>query len=253
MDSRNDKPVNVPRRTTIAWSVVAVIGTLGIFAPGILGIDGFDGGFALSVLSGFVGIVGITAAVIYGKLARVVGGMLNAENLLAHWKYAPEEWRRYTEAERIEEGAAKRGVFMMISIIAVIVGVGFWLVVRDSAMIILVTIAGIVALVGITAWATTEVNYRRNRRFLGEAYITRDGVYLNRQIHIWKGIGTKLESASWEEKGRPQPVLYFRYSSVSRTGRDYHDARVPVPKGKEESAKKVLDAILSAHLPGGTA
>jgi len=214
---------NPPRRSALIWASVGLVGVLAIFAPGVLGIDGFDGGFAMQVMGLFVGIAGLTGAIIYNKLARAVDGMLKEKNLLAHWTYTPEEWRRYTEKEYAEDSKARKGLFIMITVISLIIGLGWWIFTREYPLLIFSVIFGIIALTGLTAYLTAASNYRRNRKFLGEVYITLDGVYLNRQIHIWKGIGTSLEKAVYEEGTRIQPV------SVSSTPPPAATAGIIIP------------------------
>ncbi len=110
----------------------------------------------------------------------------------------------------------------------------------------------VVVIIGITAAATTWANYSANRRHVGEAVISLDGVYLNRQAHIWKGIGTRLEGIAFEDSGRPQPVILIEYSALGGPGgsRNSYSVRVPVPEGQEEKAKDIVARIRQAHPSG---
>ena len=83
---------------------------------------------------------------------------------------------------------------------------------------------------------------------MGEVYITLDGLYLNKQLHIWKGLGNSLEAIAFEEEYRAQPRIKVDYSSPARTGRNYYTARVPVPPGQEDVARKIVAEIATAHL-----
>ena len=243
---------NPLRRTALVWTGIIVLGIIVIFIPGIIGLDGFDGGFALWLLGGLIAITGIVAAIIYNGLANTLDGILKEENLLARWTYSPEEWQTYTEKEHAEDNAARKGLFLLIAVISVIVGVMLWIVKRDNPLVILFTILGIIAVVGLTAYLTASSNYRRNRKYLGEAYITRDGVYLNRQLHIWKGIGTHLNEVVYEDANRSQPIIRFEYCAPGIQGRAYvpyfYTARVPVPRGEEEKAKQIVAEISTAHI-----
>ena len=138
---------------------------------------------------------------------------------------------------------------MVLVISALVCGI-FAAIVRDNYFIIFLIFLGIVAITGITALATGWSNYRNNKARLGEVYITLDGLYLNKQLHIWKGIGNSLEAIAFEEEYRAQPRIKVDYSSPARTGRNYYTARVPVPPGQEEVARKIVAQIASAHLNG---
>jgi MFS family permease len=239
---------NPPRRIALIWSGIAILGIIIFFIPGIIGMDGFNGGYALSFLGGFVVLVGLIAVIIYARLASILDRITRKENLLARWTYTPEEWKAYTEKEHIEDKATKKGTFILIAAVSVIVGIVVWVIQRNHPLIILFIVIGIIAIMGLTAYLSAFSNYRQNKKYLGEAYIALDGIYLNRQLHIWKGIGNRLESAVYEDKHPGQPSLKFEYSSPSREERYYYTARIPVPPGQEETAKRIVAEIAAAHL-----
>lgn len=239
---------NPSRRTALIWAGVMVVGLFIIFLPGIIGLDGFDGGFALSCLGGFIAMVGLIALVIYIRMAAILDRITNKENVLAYWKYTPEEWKAYTEQEHQEDTLGRRNLFFMIAIISVIVGIVFWFFVRDNPLVIIGMVLGIIAITGIAAWASGLANYQNNKRNLGEVYISLDGAYLNRQVHIWKGIGNKLEAIAFEGNNREQTRIKIDYSSPGRGSRNFYTARVPVPPGQEELAQRIVADITAAHL-----
>jgi hypothetical protein len=241
---------NPPRRTALIWTGITILGIFLIFLPWIIGMDGFNGGFALSFGGGFLAIMGIIAAIIYARMSEILDRIIKPENVLAHWTYSPEEWKAYTEQEHKEDAEAKKGLFILISVISIVVGIIFFAIVRDNFVVILCIILGIIAIVGITALLSTFSNYQHNKNSLGETFIALDGVYLNRQLHIWKGIGNQLEEAVYELDDKSNPRLRFEYSSPSRNGRNYYTARVPVPPGMETNARWVIDQVLAVHMPG---
>jgi hypothetical protein len=239
---------NPPRLTALIWGGIMVIGLFVIFLPGIVGMDGFNGGFALSFLGTFIAMVGLIALVIYIRMAVILDRITTKENVLAYWKYTPEEWKQYTEQEHKDDTLGRRNLFFMVAIISLFVGIVFWLVVRDHPLVIICIVLGIIAITGITAWASGLANYRNNKRNLGEVYIALDGAYLNRQVHIWKGIGNKLEDIIYDEISQAQPRIIIDYSSPSRNGRDSYSARMPEPPGQEEQAQRIVAEITAAHL-----
>jgi hypothetical protein len=239
---------NPPRRTAFIWLGIMLIGIIGIFLPSIIGMDGFNGGFALACLGGFIAMIGLIAAVIYFRLGTSLDRITNKENVLAYWRYSPEEWKQYTEIEHKEDATGRRNLFFLVAVISVIVGVIFWAMVRDNPLIIIMIILGIIAITGLTAWLTGLANYLNNKKRVGEVYIALDGAYLNRQLHVWKGIGNLLEEIVFEDQIRAQPRIRIEYSSPSNTGRNSYTARIPVPPGQEGLAREVVAKIAAVHL-----
>jgi amino acid transporter len=242
---------NPPRRSALIWTAIIVVGIFIVFFPNMIGMDGFNGGFALSCLGGFIAMIGIIAAIIYFNLAKSLDRITQKENVLAHWNYSAHEWQKYTEVEHQEDSSMRKNLFLMITAISVVVGFLFWVVVRENPGIIFLLVLGIIAITGFTAWITGLTNYRNNKRNLGEVFIALDGAYLNHQVHIWKGLGNKLEEIAFESQYREQPRIRIEYSSPSRGGRNSYTARIPVPPGQEDLAQMIVDKITAAHLKAG--
>jgi hypothetical protein len=240
---KEKRPVNPPRRTAIAWCAITALSVLGIFNTTLFGIDGFDGGFALAFVSLFMFIMGIIIMVIYFRRAAALDAMFQGDNILAHWIYSEHEWRAYAEREHREQVEINRSMFLMITVISIIVGVIFVIVVPDSLASTAITIGGLILIIGFTAFFVTWYRRAQNRKFIGEVYLSRDGVYINRELHTWRGLGGKLEGVSLDDKHLGQAILTFDYSAPGKNGRYYYSARVPVPLGREAEAKKLLNEI----------
>jgi len=230
---------NPPLQTTVAWVIITILSICGIFAPGIFGIEGMNGGFAISFVCIFLVIIGIIVIIIYSGRARLLRRILSGENLLAHWKYSHDEWQTYTEKEYKEEKAMKRGLFIMISVIALLTGIIFFLADHEGGLWVLVAMAALVAIIAFTAWFTSWYNYRQNKKYLGETYIAENAIYINRQLHTWQGLGARLDSVNLTD-GKSQQLLRFVYSAPTRTGMQEYQVNVPVPAGREEEAGKIL-------------
>jgi uncharacterized membrane protein len=211
-------------------------------------MDGFDGGFAIGVGGGFIVMAGIIAAVIYFRLAASLDRILLEKNILAHWTYTPEEWKIYTEIEHKEDAAAKRGLFFMIAIISVIVGIIFFAVERENPLIIALIVLGIIAIAGLAAFFSTLGNYLNNKKHLGEVYISIDGVYLNRQVHVWNCLGNLLEEISYDSPKNQSPRIILTYSAPAKNGRNSYTVRIPIPPGQETAAKNIINRIGKTHL-----
>jgi hypothetical protein len=214
----------------------------------MIGLDGFDGGFAISAGGLMVAITGFIAAVIYFRLARNVDSIMRDVDVLAYWTYTPEQWRQYTEEEHKDDAAAKRGLFLLIAVIAVIVGIIMAIAIGENFHIIALIILGIIAIAGLAAFFSTFAAYRYNKKHHGEVYITADGAYFNRQMHIWKGMGNQLEDISLDNDGSGLNRLNITYSALAAYKRNSYTIRIPVPPGQENTANNIAGQIAGIHL-----
>ena len=232
----NDNP---PRRTLNVWIVITILGIFAIFAPTIFGMDGFNGGYAISTLSFMLVVTGIIVIIIYSGRARTLDKILNGDNLLAHWTYSPEEWNSYADTQYKEEKSGKKALFYVIAAFALFFGVVFMIIDFESGIFVMGVMLALIVVIAFTAWFTSWYNYRENKKYLGETYISEDAVYINRQLHTWRGLGAKLDSVDLNQ-GKSQLLLQFVYSAPTRTGMQEYTVRIPVPKGQEEAAEKIF-------------
>jgi len=229
---------NPERRVAQISGIITIIAIFAIFAPNIFGMDGFEGGFAISFFSFFIAVSGIITFLIFIGRARSLDRVFLGENLLAHWTYDPEEWKKYTETEYKTERREKWHLFYLVAGIALIIGIIFLIVDNEAGLIVFLVMLGLIALIAFVAWFTSWSNYRRNKKKPGEIYISGDAIYLNGQYHTWKGMGSKLRSVLLSEKDGQQQ-LAFTYSFPARTGIEEYTVRLPVPAGQEKTAEEI--------------
>jgi MFS family permease len=230
---------NPPRKTAIIGLIVTIVGVMMIFVPGFAGIGGMEGGYAISFVSLFVAIMGIIVVVIYTWLAKMLDKILRGEGLLAHWTYTPEEWKEYAEREYAEEKTEKIGLFIVVSAFALFFGVLFWVIDPESGIYIFLAMLGLIAIIGF-AWRFTAWHYyNQNKKYLGEAYITRDALYLNRRFYAWCILGARLISVTLRNE-QDLTLLNFTFTTPTMTGLQDYTARVPIPQGQEETAKTIV-------------
>jgi len=174
---------NPPRKTALASLVVSLVAGVLFFSPGFLGIDGFDGGFAISFVSLLAAVIGIIVALYYFSLASKLDGILRGEGVLARWTYSPEFWREYTEKEYAEEKTEKKGLFIMVSVIALIVGFVFVLVDSEAGLFVFAVMLGLIGLVAFVWQFSSWYDHRQNVHGVREAIIARNAVYINKKFH----------------------------------------------------------------------
>lgn len=231
---------NPARRTSIVWWILAPV----FFLITVVAFysDIGDAAFALAFLSLVMSITAVIVAVIYWSRARKLDSILAGEGLLAHWTYSPEEWRLYTEKEAQIEKSMKKRLFFTISAFAIIIGIIFWVIDHESGIWVLAVMLGLIAIIGFVAWFTTWYDHRQNLKCRqGEVYISNDGIYLNKQLHLWNQLGARLGSVVYVDE--TPPSIVFVYYSPTRTGEEEREVRVPVPHGQETKAMEVLEKL----------
>ncbi len=174
---------NPLRKTVYIWAGITIVAVAMIFTPGFLGVDGMSGGYAISFVSFFGVIVGIIVMVIYSRLASRCDRILSGEDLLAHWIYTPELWRKYSEKEYGLDRSEKKALFYLVSGISLFISFLFLMIDPEVGAYVFASMSVLIVIIGLTAILSSMHGYRRNMKNLGEAYIGRDGVYLNRQFH----------------------------------------------------------------------
>jgi hypothetical protein len=242
---------NPVKRTAVAWWVLCVLSLFGIFAPHLFGVDAMQWGFGISFLCLVFGITAIFVAVMYTKRGKLVEQMLRKENLLAHWTYTPAEWQYYAQKEHGQNKREKRNLFLLVAAISIVIGLILSVIHPDGRLVFLLTVVGIIGIAGGAALLSIWPRYRQNRKHLGEVYISQDGVYLNKELHVWRGFGAALEEVSYQDQYRAQPLLHIVYSMPNRYNRQQVTVRVPVPQGEQAAAKNVADQ-LQAQLKEGS-
>ncbi|MCW4024965.1 MAG: hypothetical protein NWF01_08025 [Candidatus Bathyarchaeota archaeon] len=233
---------NPYRKTATASFTIAFTFAIMIFVPEAVGIDGFDGGFAISFASFFIAIVGCIVGAVYLGYAGKLANILNRKGILAHWTYTPQDWEMYTKKEQQTENAEKKGLFLIISAFALFFGVLFWVLDPEAGFYVFLVMLGLIGLV-LFAWRfTVWSNYRQNLNGPKEVYITKDAIYLNGKLYMWRAPMTSFKSVSIEEK-KNLSLLIFKYTTYTRAGPQTYTTRVPIPPDQKQAAVIVMEQV----------
>jgi hypothetical protein len=234
---------NPPRRIALVSLLVSFVAAILIFAPEPLGIDGFDGGFAMSFANLLIAIIAAIVAVLYFNMASRLDRMLRGEGVLAHWTYSPEYWNEYTQKEYVEEKAEKKGIFLIVTGFALFFGFLFWAFDSEAGFVVFLIMLGLIGLIAFVCQFSAHYNYKRNIGGVREAYISRDGIYMNRRLTTWRIPFTSFNEVTLEDN-HGLWLLSFRYTVTnSRTGPQTYTARVPIPPGEEKTAQNIINQI----------
>jgi hypothetical protein len=235
------KPYNPAARIALYSWLAAIVGIIVFFLPVFFTIDSQSGAPALYFLSIIIFVSAVVCGIVFSRMAGIFNNMFNSKDLLAHWTYSKEEWDRYTESEHIRDRKEKWSLFRVIAIIALVVGVGFVIVKHDAWPVMLVVIPGLIAVIAFTAFISIASTYRRNQKHPGEVYIGTKGAVFQRSLHYWKLPESYLRSVEFVPGD--EPYLEIEYSGQSGIARAYYTTRIPVPKGRENEAKEILNVL----------
>jgi hypothetical protein len=243
--SQFEKIPNPVKRTAIIWWIICAICLTFIFSPVLTEIESVDAGdwvFALMSFGIVFGITSFIVAIMYTMRASLTSRMLQKENLLAYWTYSTEQWNSYAVKEHEENKGSKRNIFIMITAISVLICGIFAITVSDIWYIFLFTALGIIVLMALAAWLSVWTRYRQNQKYPGDTYICADGIYFNRELHVWRGFGAVLEEVVYQQN-KKEPLIVITYSVPNRYNRQYVTIRVPVPRGSEDEALKLVEIL----------
>jgi hypothetical protein len=240
-----EKIPNPVKTTAIIWWIICGICLILILSPALFELADVEAGEWIFALMFFAIVFGITAfiiAIMYTKRASLTGQMLQRQNLLAYWTYSPEQWNSYAIKEHEENKREKRNMFIMIAVISVVICAIMAIIIRDDWYIFLFVALGIIVLMAPVAWLSVWTRRRQNQKYPGDTYICQDGIYFNRQLHVWRGFGAILEDVTYQQEPAEMLVL-ITYSVINRYNRQYVTIRVPVPRGRENEAVNLAQTL----------
>ena len=230
--------------------LVTEIGGVFILAPSLIGMDMMGGGYALRFIGIFVLLAGLITTWFLRGRAKVMAHMLADENLLAHWTYPAAQVQQHAAAEFAEYRERNRGLFIVTTILIVAIGIPVLVIPMWEDLIewhdplALVIVSGYFALIpllGLFAWGMPRLAYHRALQDGADAYIARDGVFVNGALHTWQKPFGYLKQVRFNQESKT-PALEFDVRNLTRLGVIHYAStivRVPVPRGEEEHAENV--------------
>lgn len=223
----------------IVGLVLLGLGLALIVVPGLLGADMMAYGYALAALGVFLLITGLVTAIIYWQYAVAQRQVLAGQDVLAHWQYDSETWRRYAGAEFQREQADKRRLFWITTVLLGVTFGGCGILDSEVAGWMAGAGASVIALLAFFAFILPRLNYRRNLKRVGTVTIATNGIDMNGAFMPWDRLGGRLEGVELCLEEDP-PLLAFEVSYPARTGRQQTVIHVPIPPGQEAEAERVL-------------
>lgn len=204
----------------------------------------------------FVAYIGgaITLRNLAKKYDEVTADIAEGRNILARWTYFDTEWSAFTELDyRIDKKQKYKGCwwltvyFIFVTVILVLVypndenaSTKYFLISIFPSMVILIWLVTLI---------TLRLSYRHNKQIKGESIIASDALMFNGKTYAWNTPDKELIDVKYSE-GQP-PMLEFKYGKMVRRARSRYTVRVPVPYGKEENARDIIQFFTDALRPSG--
>jgi hypothetical protein len=235
---------NMPNPEKTYAGISAAIAALAaglFFLPGWIGMDGMNGGYAISFVAFFIAISAVIVTWFFWQRAATLDDIFAGKELLAHWRYQPEEWQSYTQVELQEQTTQNKWLLAVMAAWALFFGGLCWALDGDAGGLVFLVMLGMILILATVAFGMPRWRYWRQRHGPGEAWITPNAIYFDGVLVRWAFWGTRLENVAWHASiGKTPALIEFEVSYPSRAGRQSQTTRIPVPAGRETEARNIL-------------
>ncbi len=211
---------------------------VGMIGPWIWGPECFEGGCAMT----FISLVVFLSA---GVCFFVFYWMANLQESIAsdptsiHWTYSIEEWKDFTQKDIILDAQDKKALFYVISAFSAFFAILFPIIDPENGYFVSLVMAALVVLIGFVAWYSIWLTRRENINGPYDTYISPKGIIFKNHLHAWTYFLSRFVGVEYDDKPLPG-FLLFSYVTWQRRSAQFTTVRVPVPRGKEDEAKRVL-------------
>lgn len=215
---------------------------------GVFGVIGWGGNMELAppliFVGGFVFLSSLVVTAGLWRSAIRLDRLIAGDGLIAEWTYTPAEWPDCVELAVGVETRDKRGVLGLIGVVMLVIGGGFVAIMQDEASLIVVAVlAAIFLLLVVLVVVLPPARHRRLLARPGVALLGRDGAYFAGEIHDFRLFLSRFENAEVGQVG-DRLAIAVSYSYLSRYGRQYQTAIIPVPRAQEGDAERIAGEIV---------
>ena len=127
--------------------------------------------------------------------------ILRGQDVLAHWTYSPAEWQPYAAAELNAQTQENRSLWWVICGFCLAIGGLFWLFDHEAGGIVFLVLLGMALLLAQVAFGLPRLEYCRQQRRPGEAWITPGTVFFDGNLAYWNYGGSRLDRVTWQASG----------------------------------------------------
>jgi hypothetical protein len=232
--------VNKPRKVIRNALVITAMMTAGAFITAYSGMDGMKGGYALIFIFAFLAMSSFVTAMVYIPRAREFDRLVNEMKPLAHWTYSDMEWNSFIKEDLKETIAVNKATLRLVIIVSLVVLAGLLLVYKDNLFILI--IAGIIGMLTITAFVAPRIRSYFLKKGEHEALVGERAAIIGGTFQTWTQLGAYLIGTDIYEESEI-PVLHIIYEFPTLQSTQQEIVRIPVPKGKMEEARKIIEIL----------
>jgi hypothetical protein len=184
-------------------------------------------------------IIAIVSFWTAGKYDKIVAG----EGRLARWTYTKAEWDK-----AIIEGYTKDHVQRFAILITFLVGIALFAALAlgldpTNAALIEWGSAIVAVMLFLVIYYPKLRKAKKPER--SDTFIARDGLLFNREFHLWNVFGARFDSAVFVPKSHAIEIRYW--FTANEWGMQLRTLMIPVPKGKEREAKRVVESLTKSY------
>lgn len=233
-------PPNLQWGVVRLWIILGLLFLSACFLPSLAGIEGMHGGFAIITICGFLFITSLIVIWIFMHRARQLDKMLYNDNHIAWWDIDKTTWERFIVNDFGEDKDRSKGLFIMVSIISIVLGIILSIVFMDILMLFICL--GIIAMLIIPAFTFPWFRKRKKMRNPHLVIISENSVYVGGIYFNWDILGARLKDVTVDESMQPL-MMRFNMSYPARTGIESYEIRMPVPEAKRAEAFTVQSRL----------
>lgn len=218
---------------------IAAISLIILLFVFILVIEDSDFKYAGIFLTFFLSVVFCIITFIFYKRSRTIEKALENNDFIARWKFSQKQWEDFIIKEYNLRKEQKRAMFFFLTIITVIIFLVFIFLINEGKLVMFLVMLGLVSLYAFMAFAVPILIKRFHSKGDAEVMIMKNGILLNKQLHVWNIPTSKFKKAEYSEN--PFEMIKITYSYYDRTGPRQYTVVSPVPDEKE--AKRVIEIL----------
>jgi hypothetical protein len=203
--------------------------------------DGFSGGYAVAFVSFFLVASAVAVAALFFHRAKVMDGILNSSQLLAHWTYSAEEAEQSAKREYADYQERNHAMFLVIGGMLAFAALIMMIFAGEDGRLTGAFLLAVMALLLAVSRIAPRIALKYALSSPKEAYITDNGIIYEGAVYPFHSFLMRRDGAEFLEKeGKKPAVLVFSFTqSVGLSISTSFNVEIPVPQGEEEKARRI--------------
>lgn len=232
---------NTQRMVAKVWLILAIIMLLIIAAVPLFDVDIFSGGGAILFMGTFLFILSIILFLIYKSRAKQFDELLRGGNILVKWQYDPIFWEQFVEKYATKHLEINKSNFVIVAIMIIIIFGIFMILDSEVATTMGIIGVSLIILLYLVAMYVPKISANNLRKAPAICIISKDCILIGKQFHPLKSLGNRFERA--QILNEDINLLEVVYSYHAKHGRTEQPVFIPIPEGKIEEAKKIIEKL----------